>query len=60
MFKLLFIAGVLYYAYRFFIATPELDERREAEMTFRRKQEEQKQARNTKHEDEYVDYEEVD
>ncbi len=53
MFKLLFIGGLIYYAYRFLISPPELDDHYEEDGSLRHN-------KRPDNEEDYVDYEEID
>lgn len=56
MLKLLITGALVYFIYRFFIAPPAIDQEQERDQPM-----DQSQARQTsKHDDEYIDYEEVD
>jgi hypothetical protein len=55
MFKILITGALVYFVYRFFIAPPAIDqEHSNATKT------PQEQKGNNKHDDEYIDYEELD
>ena len=56
MFKFLITAALVYFIYRFFIAPPAIDQEQERDQPT-----DQSQARHTpNHDDEYIDYEEVE
>lgn len=58
MLKLLITGALVYFIYRFFIAPPAIDQEQEQE---REQPMDTPQTRNTSnHDDEYIDYEEVD
>ena len=56
MFKFLFTGILVYFIYRFFIAPPALDEDRSTSND----KGQDPEAKKSSHEDEYIDYEEVD